>query len=97
MGVQSYVTSGGQLMVYEEIPAALLTAIEDVLFNRHPDATEKLVELAGSYQRDARIETEAAAWRSESLASPRSKFAFAPRWKPRPSHVGHQPSGLLNE
>ena len=66
-GLDMGIVNAGQLMVYEEIPPELLTAIEDVLFNRHADATEKLVELAGRYQRDARQEAEAAAWRSESL------------------------------
>ena len=34
------------LEIYEEVPGPLLEAIEDVLFNRRPDATDRLVELA---------------------------------------------------
>src|SRR5262249_1893117 len=36
----------GQLAVYEEIPKDLLEHVEDVLFNRRPDATERLVTFA---------------------------------------------------
>ena len=35
--------------------------------------------------------------RIESDGLPMSRFAFAPRWTPRPSQVGHQPSGPLKE
>src|SRR5262249_39224040 len=35
-----------QLQVYEEIPKDLLERVEDVLLNRRPDATERLVEFA---------------------------------------------------
>src|SRR5262249_8457205 len=38
--------NAGQLEVYEEIPKALLVHVEDVLFNRRPDATERLVAFA---------------------------------------------------
>ena len=38
-----------------------------------------------------------APWRTVSAGSRISRLAFAPRWKPSPSHVGHHPSGLLNE
>ena len=40
----------GMLEVYDDLPKDLLTAVEDVLFDRCPDATEKLVELAESYK-----------------------------------------------
>ena len=36
----------GQLAVYEDIEPELLERVEDVIFNRRPDATERLVELA---------------------------------------------------
>src|SRR5256885_7250048 len=38
----------GQLQVYEEIPAELRERVEDVLLNRRPDATDRLVEFAKS-------------------------------------------------
>ena len=45
-GLDMAIVNAGQLDVYEEIPPQLLTAVEDVLFNRHDEATEQLVELA---------------------------------------------------
>ncbi len=45
-GLDMGIVNAGQLGVYEEIPADLLERIEDVLLNRRPDATERLVTLA---------------------------------------------------
>ena len=46
-GMDMGIVNAGQLAVYEEIPKELLEHVEDVLFNRRPDATERLVEFAG--------------------------------------------------
>ena len=40
------IVNAGQLAVYEEIPKDLLELVEDVLLNRRPDATERLVTFA---------------------------------------------------
>jgi 5-methyltetrahydrofolate--homocysteine methyltransferase len=45
-GLDMGIVNPGQLAVYADIPPELLTAVEDVLFNRRPDATERLVSLA---------------------------------------------------
>jgi 5-methyltetrahydrofolate--homocysteine methyltransferase len=45
-GMDMGIVNAGQLVVYEDIPKPLLEAVEDVLFDRRPDATERLVELA---------------------------------------------------
>ncbi|MGE5435750.1 MAG: methionine synthase, partial [Syntrophothermus sp.] len=45
-GMDMGIVNAGQLEVYEEIPKELLTLVEDVIFNRTPDATEKLIEYA---------------------------------------------------
>ena len=42
-GLDMGIVNAGQLAVYEDIPADLLERVEDVLFNRRPDATERLV------------------------------------------------------
>jgi 5-methyltetrahydrofolate--homocysteine methyltransferase len=47
-GLDMGIVNAGQLAVYEEIPQDLRTLIEDVLFDRHPDATERLVSFAES-------------------------------------------------
>ncbi|HVW21902.1 MAG TPA: methionine synthase [Opitutaceae bacterium] len=45
-GLDMGIVNAGMLGVYEEIPAELREKIEDVLLNRRPDATERLVVLA---------------------------------------------------
>jgi 5-methyltetrahydrofolate--homocysteine methyltransferase len=45
-GLDMGIVNAGQLAVYEDIPADLLEHVEDVLFNRRPDATERLVAFA---------------------------------------------------
>jgi 5-methyltetrahydrofolate--homocysteine methyltransferase len=45
-GLTMGIVNAGQLAVYEDIPADLLALVEDVLFNRRPDATERLVARA---------------------------------------------------
>ena len=45
------IVNAGQLAVYEEIPKDLLERVEDVLFDRRPDATERMVEFAETVKR----------------------------------------------
>ncbi len=45
-GMDMGIVNAGQLVVYEDIPKDLLERVEDVLFNRRADATERLVEFA---------------------------------------------------
>ncbi|MCL4130797.1 UNVERIFIED_CONTAM: hypothetical protein GTU68_021369 [Idotea baltica] len=45
-GLDMGIVNAGQLEVYEEINPELLILVEDVLFNRNPDATENLVDYA---------------------------------------------------
>jgi len=45
-GLDMGIVNAGQLAVYEEVPPELLERVEDVLLNRRPDATERLVEFA---------------------------------------------------
>jgi 5-methyltetrahydrofolate--homocysteine methyltransferase len=45
-GLDLGIVNAGQLAVYEEVPPELLERVEDVLLNRRPDATERLVEFA---------------------------------------------------
>ncbi|MCB9329475.1 MAG: methionine synthase [Lewinellaceae bacterium] len=47
-GMDMGIVNAGLIEVYEEIPKDLLKTIEDVLFNRHPGATEALVHFAES-------------------------------------------------
>jgi 5-methyltetrahydrofolate--homocysteine methyltransferase len=47
-GLDMGIVNAGQLAVYEDIPKDLLELVEDVIFDRRPDATERLVEFAKS-------------------------------------------------
>src|SRR5262249_49322971 len=42
-GLDMAIVNAGQLAIYEEIPKELLQLVEDVLLNRRPDATERLL------------------------------------------------------
>ena len=64
-GMDMGIVNAGQLTVYQDIPTPLREGIEDVLFNRRPDATERLLALAQEYRGDGKTaEVEDAAWRS---------------------------------
>jgi 5-methyltetrahydrofolate--homocysteine methyltransferase len=45
-GLDMGIVNAGQLVLYEDIEPELLEAVEDVIFNRRPDGTERLVDLA---------------------------------------------------
>ncbi|MCL4729061.1 MAG: methionine synthase, partial [Planctomycetes bacterium] len=62
-GMDMGIVNAGQLAVYEEIPKDLLERVEDVLFNRRPDATERLAEFAEQYRAGRKAKVEDEAWR----------------------------------
>ncbi|MFH1268856.1 MAG: dihydropteroate synthase, partial [Planctomycetota bacterium] len=67
-GLDMAIVNAGQLDVYEEIEPELLARVEDVLLDRRPDATERLVELADSLEGGpAREATAERAWRQGTL------------------------------
>ena len=49
-GMTMGIVNAGQLAIYEEIPLELRERVEDVILDRHPDATERLLEIAPQYQ-----------------------------------------------
>ena len=51
-GMDMGIVNAGQLEVYEEIPPELLERVEDVLFDRRADATERLLEIAERFRSD---------------------------------------------
>jgi len=57
------IVNAGQLMVYEDIPPELLELVDDVLLNRRPDGTERLVEYAGRVQGQATKREVDLTWR----------------------------------
>jgi 5-methyltetrahydrofolate--homocysteine methyltransferase len=66
-GMDMGIVNAGQLAVYEEIPKELLELVEDVLLNRRPDATERLVAFAESVKQQGRVREKDDAWRQESV------------------------------
>jgi 5-methyltetrahydrofolate--homocysteine methyltransferase len=63
-GLDMGIVNAGQLAVYEEIPKDLLELVEDVLLNRRPDATERLVDFAEKVKSSAKVQVKDEAWRS---------------------------------
>ena len=63
-GMDFGIVNAGQLAIYEEIPRALRDACEDVILNRRPDASERLLEIATQFKDGgARERKEDLAWR----------------------------------
>jgi 5-methyltetrahydrofolate--homocysteine methyltransferase len=66
-GLDMGIVNAGQLAVYEEIPPDLLAHVEDVIFNRRPDATERLVQFAGQVKGSATSRAVDLSWRQRSV------------------------------
>ncbi|MCK4763177.1 MAG: methionine synthase [Candidatus Aminicenantes bacterium] len=66
-GMDMGIVNAGQLGVYEEIPPGLRERIEDVLLNRREDATERLLEVAGSLVDKEKKEQKDHIWREEPV------------------------------
>jgi 5-methyltetrahydrofolate--homocysteine methyltransferase len=61
------IVNAGQLAVYEEISKDLLELVEDVLLNRRPDATERLVTFAETVKQKEKTVEEQVAWRTGTV------------------------------
>jgi 5-methyltetrahydrofolate--homocysteine methyltransferase len=66
-GLDMAIVNAGQLMLYEDIPADLLEHVEDVIFNRRPDATERLVAFAEGVKGEATKREVDLSWREQSV------------------------------
>jgi 5-methyltetrahydrofolate--homocysteine methyltransferase len=66
-GMDMGIVNAGMLEVYEEIPKPLLERVEDVLLNRRPDATERLVEYAETVKAKGKEVVKDEAWRIEPV------------------------------
>lgn len=76
-GLDMGIVNAGQLTVYDSVDPELLTHVEDVLFDRDPDATERLIKLASSLKEATKEEDPAIAeaWREDTLEE-RVKYAL---------------------
>ena len=66
-GLDMGIVNAGQLAVYEEIPKDLLELVEDVLLNRRPDATERLVTFAETVKRQDKTVVKDDEWRKGTV------------------------------
>lgn len=49
-GLDMAIVNAGQLSIYDDIPAELREHVEDVILNRRPDATDRLLDIADKYR-----------------------------------------------
>lgn len=69
-GLDMGIVNAGQLAVYDDLPADLKAAVEDLVLNRRDDATERLLELAEEYRgTGGRSRVEDLSWREAPVAS----------------------------
>src|SRR5213082_3410718 len=66
-GLDMGIVNAGMLAVYEEIPRDLLALVEDVLLNRRPDATERLIKFAESVKKKDKADAVEDAWRQGAV------------------------------
>ncbi|HEY3129527.1 MAG TPA: methionine synthase [Acidobacteriota bacterium] len=66
-GLDMGIVNAGQLAVYEEINPELRERVEDVLLNRRPDATERLIEFAESFRQAGKAQVKDDAWRQAAV------------------------------
>ena len=69
-GLQMGIVNAGMLQIYEEIPAELLEYVEDIVLNRRPDATERMIAYAEKIKAEASGVSESEKvdeWRTREL------------------------------
>ncbi|UVS77566.1 methionine synthase [Actinokineospora sp. UTMC 2448] len=68
LGLDMGIVNAGQLAVYQDIPADLLELVEDVLFARRPDATDRLVAFAETFNGKSKKREVDLSWREAPVA-----------------------------
>jgi 5-methyltetrahydrofolate--homocysteine methyltransferase len=66
-GLDMAIVNAGQLPVYDDIPKDLLEHVEDIIFNRRPDATERMVAFAATVQGEGMRTELDLSWRDASV------------------------------
>jgi 5-methyltetrahydrofolate--homocysteine methyltransferase len=66
-GMDMGIVNAGQLGIYEEIPKDLLEHVEDLLFDRRPDATERMIALAETVKGEGQKKALDLSWREGSI------------------------------
>jgi 5-methyltetrahydrofolate--homocysteine methyltransferase len=73
-GLDMGIVNAGQLAVYQDIPADLLELVEDVLFDRRSDATDRLVTFASTVTGSGTRRTVDLSWRETPV---RERLSYA--------------------
>jgi 5-methyltetrahydrofolate--homocysteine methyltransferase len=73
-GMDMGIVNAGQIVVYEDIPKELLSQVEDVIFDRRPDATERLVAFAETVRGEGKKREQDLAWRDTPV---KERLAYA--------------------
>jgi 5-methyltetrahydrofolate--homocysteine methyltransferase len=66
-GLDMGIVNPGMLQVYDEIPAELLEYTEDLVMNRRPDATERIIAYSGTLVQRDKVEERKDLWREEEV------------------------------
>lgn len=66
-GMDMGIVNAGQIMVYDQIPEDLRQLVEDVLLNRRPDATERLLTFTQTVAQKGKEKKEGIAWRKATV------------------------------
>ncbi len=66
-GLTMAIVNAGQIGVYDEIPKKLLEHAEDIIFNRRPDAAERMVKFAESVKTGGKVQLEDLEWRKGTV------------------------------
>src|SRR5262249_31507646 len=66
-GLDMAIVNAGMLAVYEDIPTELREHVEDVLLDRRPDATERLLAFAAGYQAGGKARERDLTWRQSPV------------------------------
>lgn len=74
-GMDMGIVNAGQLAVYDDIDPELRELVEDVVLNRRPDGTERLLDAAERFKGDGKQQVKDEAWREKSVAE-RLKYAL---------------------
>jgi 5-methyltetrahydrofolate--homocysteine methyltransferase len=66
-GLDMGIVNPGMLQVYDEIPAELLEYTEDLVLNRRPDATERIIAHSATLEKVEKVEERKDLWREEPV------------------------------
>ena len=66
-GMTMGIVNAGMMGVYDDLAPELRERVEDVVLNRRPDATERMIEFAGTLKAGAAKEEQTLEWRQESV------------------------------